>query len=289
MNACNIIDAELAKILMPQRNNDSNKGTYGKVLNFSGCKEYIGAAYLSSIAALRVGAGYVELAAPNCVKDSVAKLSPDIVFYDTNSHSYLENYPRNIDLTKYSVISVGCGLGNNKFTQKFVKKLIEVVKDINIPTIYDADALNIIAEEGITDIGSRSLITPHPGELSRLLGVDIAEIQSARQDYARIAAQKFNCTVILKGHHTIIACPDGKLFKDTTGTNALAKAGMGDVLTGIIAGFVAQGLNIRQAAVLGVYLQAQTGLYGARVKTDYGLLASDLVNYIPEGIKSIIY
>lgn len=289
MNSCNIIDAELARILMPKRTENSNKGTYGKVLNFAGCKEYVGAAYLSSISALRVGAGYVELATPNCVKENIANQTPDIVFMEMNSHSYLENFPKNIDLDKFSVISVGCGLGNNKFTQKFIKKLTDTIKDINIPTIYDADALNIIASEGITEIGSRSLITPHPGEMARLMGTQIEEVQNARIDYARMAAQKYNATVILKGHNTIIACPDGKIFKEITGTNVLAKAGMGDVLTGIISGLVAQGLNVRQAAVLGTFLHAQTGNFGARVKTDYGLLASELLNFIPDGIKSIIF
>ena len=289
MSSYNIIDKELAKILMPSRINESNKGSFGKVLNFAGCKEYIGAAYLSSVSALRVGAGYVELATPNCVKESIASLSPDIVFLDVNSHSYLENFSKNVDLTKYSVLSVGCGLGNNKFTQKFVKKLIEVVKEINIPTIYDADALNIIASEGITELGSRSIITPHPGELARLMGTEVFDIQASREDYARMAAQKYNCTVVLKGHNTIISCSDGKLFKDISGTNVLAKAGMGDVLTGIISGLVAQGLNVRQAGVLGVYLHSQAGLYGAKLKTEYGLLASELLDFIPEGIKSIIF
>lgn len=289
MISCNVIDAELAKILMPKRTQDSSKGSYGKVLNFAGCKEYVGAAYLSSVSALKIGAGYVELAAPNCVKDSIACKSSDIIFLDMNSHSYLENFPRNIELEKYSVISVGCGLGNNKNTQKFLKKLIDIIKDINIPTIYDADALNIIAAEGITDIGSRSLITPHPGEMARLMGAEVAEIQANRQDYARMAAQKYSSAVILKGHHSLVACPDGKIFEEVNATNVLAKAGMGDVLTGIIAGLVAQGLNVRQAAVLGVYIHAQAGLYGAKKYTEYGLLASELINFIPDGIKSVIF
>ena len=289
MGSCNIIDSELAKILLPERKIESNKGTFGKVLNFAGCKEYVGAAYLSSISALKVGAGYVELASPNCVKDSIACKSSDIVFMDMNSHSYLETLPRNIDFDKYSVVSVGCGLGNNKLTQKFIKKFVDFVKEVNIPTIFDADALNIIAAEGIIDIGSRSLLTPHPGEMARLMGAEVDDVQSSRQDYVRMAAQKYNATVVLKGHHTLVACPDGKVFEEITGTSVLAKAGMGDVLTGMIAGLIAQGLNIRQAAVLGVYLHSQTGLMGAKEKTDYGLLASEMIDYIPDGIRSILF
>ena len=122
MDVCNIIDKELAKVLMPHRQEISNKGTHGTVLNFCGCRTYVGAAYLSAVASLRVGAGISELAAPNYVKDRVASISPDLVYTDTESYAYHEVIPKNIDLSKYSVILVGCGLGNNKYTQKFMRK-----------------------------------------------------------------------------------------------------------------------------------------------------------------------
>jgi len=288
MDVCNIIDKELAKVLMPERQPESNKGTFGRVLNFAGCKIYPGAAYLSSVAPLKTGAGLVELAAPNYVQDKVACLAPDVIFSETDCYSYLESLPKNIDFADYSVILAGCGLGNNKFTQKFLKKLIETVKRHSIPVIYDADALNIIAKEDITQLGSKVVITPHPGEMARLMGTEVADVQASREDYARMASQKYGATVVLKGHNTIVACPDGKLFKDISGTSVLAKAGMGDVLAGIIAGLCAQGLNTRQAAVLGVYIHSQSGVQGEKACTPYGLLASRLLDFIPEGIKSII-
>lgn len=288
MDVCNVIDKEFAKVLMPKRQAQSNKGTCGKVLNFAGCRTYTGAAYLSSVAPLRVGAGLVELAAPNYVKDRVASLTPDIIFTDTSSYSYLEDIPKTINFSDYSVVLAGCGLGNNKYTQKFIKKLIEALNEYSLPVIYDADALNIIAKEGITELGSKVVLTPHPGEMARLMGTDVAAIQTAREDFAREASQKYNATVVLKGHNTLIACPDRELFKDVSGTAVLAKAGMGDVLAGIIAGLCAQGLNTKQAAVLGVYIHSQSGIKGEHACTPYGLLASDLLNFIPDGIKSII-
>ena len=288
MDVCNIIDKELAKVLMPHRQEISNKGTHGTVLNFCGCRTYVGAAYLSAVASLRVGAGISELAAPNYVKDRVASISPDLVYTDTESYAYHEVIPKNIDLSKYFVILVGCGLGNNKYTQKFMRKFTDSVKNLDIPVIYDADALNIIAKEEIIELGKKPVLTPHPGEMARLMGTEIADIQSSREDYARMAAQKYNATVVLKGHHTIVACSDGKMFKDVTGTSVLAKAGMGDVLAGIIAGLCSQSLNTRQAAVLGVYIHSQSGVYGEKIHTPFGMLASDLLKYIPEGIKSII-
>ena len=288
MSVCSIINKELAKMLMPSRAKQSNKGTFGKVLNFSGCKEYVGAAYLSSVSALRVGAGLVELAAPSCVKTSVAALSPDIVFSDIYSHSYIEAVPKNINFNQYSAVIVGCGLGNNRFTNKFLKNLIEQLKNFDVPVVYDADALNIISEEGLVNLGKKVIITPHPGEMARLMGSSVADVQAARNDFVRMAAQKYNAVTVLKGYNTLVASPDGKVFKDVVGTNVLAKAGMGDVLSGIIAGLLAQGLNCKQSAVLGVYLHSQAGLVGEKVRTQYGLLASELVDFIPDGIKSII-
>ena len=288
MNYCNIIDKDLAKALMPKRSANSNKGTFGTILNFSGCKEYIGAAYLSSKSPLRTGAGLVELATPNYVKDKVASLCPDIIFAETNTYSYLDTIPKHLNFSKYSSLIIGCGLGNNKYTKKFIKEFTQAVKNIKAPIIYDADALNIIAEENITQLGTNAIITPHPGEMARLMEKEIGEIQSDREYYAIGAAKKYQAIAVLKGHHTIIATPDEQLFKDTAGTNALSKAGMGDVLTGIIAGLCAQGLNPKQAAVLGVYIHSQAGIYGETKKTPYGLMASDLIEFIPEGIRSII-
>lgn len=288
MTACKIIDKELAKSLMPIRHEQSNKGTFGSVLNFAGCITYPGAAYLSSVAPLRVGAGLVELTTPAFVRERVASLTPDVVFSDFASYSYINFLPQDVDFTRYSVILTGCGLGNNKYTQKFLKKMVETAKDLDVPMIYDADALNIIAKEGITVLGKNVVMTPHPGEMARLMAVDIAEIQANREEYALLAAKKYAATIVLKGHHTVIASNDGEIFKDIAGTSVLAKAGMGDVLAGIIAGLCSQGLSPIHASVLGVYIHSQSGISAEKACTPYGLIASELLKFIPDGIKSII-
>lgn len=288
MNACKIITKDIAKSLLPSRKENSNKGTYGKVLNFSGCKEYIGASYLSSVAPLKAGAGLVELAAPDYVREKTACLCPDIIFYDTESKYYLSKLPKEIDYETYSAIITGCGLGNNEHTKKFMKEFLEFAQNSSIPIIYDADALNIIAETNTTNLGKKAIITPHPGEMARLMQTDIADIQTSREDWAIRACQKYNAVTVLKGHNTVIAAPCGELYVENTATNILSKAGMGDVLAGIIAGYIAQGLSTEHAAVLGTYIHAQAGIIAEKDTTNYGLLASELINYIPEGIKAVI-
>lgn len=288
MNPCKIINKDLAKSSMPNRKENSNKGTFGKVLNFSGCKEYTGASYLSSISALKVGAGLVELASSSYVIKQISCMCPDLIFHDTKSKYYLSTLPKSLEYKKYSAIIIGCGIGNNNYTKKFMNEFLEFAKDTTIPIIYDADALNIIAETDKVAIGKKAVITPHPGEIARLMHTDIADIQSSREKWAKKACKKYNATTVLKGHNTIVACPEGNLYIENTATNILSKAGMGDVLAGIIAGFLSQGLTTEQAAILGTYIHAQAGLYAEKYTTAYGLLASELINFIPEGIKFVI-
>ena len=288
MTACKIIDKEFAKSLLPERPTDTNKGTFGKVLNFSGCKEYVGAAYLSSVTPLKVGAGLVELASSDYVRNKVSCMCPDIIYKDTKNDYYLSKLPKDINLNEYSAIIIGCGLGNNKLTQKFVKDFINSSKEIKTPVIYDADALNIIAEKKYKILSKNSILTPHPGEMARLMGTDTADIQSDREKWAKAAAAKYNSTVVLKGYNSIIAYSNGDCYIETTATNVLAKAGMGDVLSGIIAGFCAQGVTAKNASILGTYIHAQAGHQAEKVETSYGVLASELIKFIPDGIKAVI-
>ena len=286
------ITKELAASLLPRRPENSHKGTFGKILNISGSVNYQGAAYLSSISALKTGAGYVTLAAIQKVIDNIAAKTPDITFLplrDSYGQCIASDALSEIrDIIKdFNVISIGSGLSDKPAAMAFVDEALKYLSETNMPVVIDADALNAISHLGITKIPSNSVITPHPKELSRLLNIPVDEIQNDRVQYAKFAAQKFSCTVLLKGKNTVIASDTG-IFTNPTGNSALAKAGSGDVLTGIISGLIAQGVSVKDSTVLGAYLHGLAGELASRELSEYSVLASDIINYIPSAIKNIL-
>lgn len=286
------LNKEIVSKFLPQRVQISNKGTYGNVLNIAGSMFYPGAAYLSSISALKVGAGASMLATATDVIPIVASNSPDITFLDLGQ-SPLGTIPK--DGIKYlngvansHAISIGCGLSTLGGTKNFVMSFLKNNIDSQTPIIIDADAINILATENKKVFPLNSIITPHPLELSRLLEVDVKEIQSNRVKWAWEASKYFDCIVLLKGHESIIAIPNGKIFINPTGNSALSKAGAGDVLTGMIAGFCAQGTALENAACLAAYLHGLCGEIASRTQGEYSVLASNLPNVIPMAIKEIL-
>ena len=286
------LNKEIVSKFLPQRVQISNKGTYGNVLNIAGSMFYPGAAYLSSISALKVGAGASMLATATDVIPIVAANSPDITFLDLGQ-SPLGTIPK--DGIKYlngvansHAISIGCGLSTLGGTKNFVMSFLKNNIDSQTPIIIDADAINILATENKKVFPLNSIITPHPLELSRLLEVDVKEIQSNRVKWAWEASKYFDCIVLLKGHESIIAIPNGKIFINPTGNSALSKAGAGDVLTGMIAGFCAQGTALENAACLAAYLHGLCGEIASRTQGEYSVLASNLPNVIPMAIKEIL-
>lgn len=283
---------ELEDILkyFPKRTPLSHKGTYGKILNIAGSKLYTGAAILSSVSALKVGAGYVTLACPDTICAIISSFSPDITLLPlNNTNGFISASNTEIvanSAEKYDVISIGSGLSQNEDTQKFV---LEFFKNIKKPCIIDADALNAISSSEFLNLPQKSVITPHPMELSRMLKISVEKIQEQREYYAKLASNKYNSVVVLKGHETIVT--DGKrTYTNKSGNSALAKAGSGDVLTGMIAGISAQtkGENLFECAALAVYLHGYASDIAVKETTEYGLLASELINYIPKAIKKII-
>ena len=279
---------------MPKRIQNSHKGTYGSVLNVAGSINYRGAAYLSSVSALKVGAGYVALAGIKEVINSVSALCPEAVFVplkEKNGTIEKNEYKKILEiLPKYKVLSFGCGLSsmfeNHGEAKDFIRNLINAVKNIDIPVIIDADGLNIISKLNISKLPKNSILTPHPNELSRLLDINVSEIQNNREKYAKEAAKKYKSVVILKGFETVIT-DEEKTYINKTGNSALSKAGSGDVLSGMISGFCAQGVNPFDSAVLGVYLHGLTGEISSEKLTQYGVNASDLIKYIPDAIKTL--
>ena len=282
------IDNKLVYGKMPKRPEDSNKSSFGKVLNIAGSKNYIGAAYFSSAAALRIGAGMVTLAAPDVVIPILAAKmqEPTFIHLKSNANGAIAAYNDIENLQDYNVISVGCGITNCDDTKHFVFSLLNKLS-VTQKVVIDADGINILSNHKGEISLKNTIITPHPLELSRLLAVSVDEIINNREKYARITSQTYECITVLKGHESIVT--DGqKIFYNKSGSSALAKAGSGDVLTGIIAGLLAQRVAPFNAAILGTYLHGLAGDIAAAELTKYSVLASDVLNYLPYAIKKII-
>ena len=265
---------------MPERKQNSNKGTFGKVLNFSGSKNYIGAAYLSTVSVLKTGGGFAALASEKDIIRSVSALLPEAV--------YLSRKEGVKQINNFSVVLIGCGLGLEKKSKDLFKKVINKINNTQIPTVIDADGLNILSRINIK-LPPNTIITPHPLEAARLLGVNLEEVLSDLEGSARKLSEKYNSTAVLKTHRTII-CNKDNLFINQHGNSALAKAGSGDVLAGIIAGLLAQGgMSLFEAAKLGVYLHSRAGEIASEELSEYSVLASDLPDYLHKAILEIIH
>lgn len=286
------IDLNNAKTLLPKRFADSNKSTYGKILNIAGSKFYQGAAYLSSISALKVGAGYLTLACPDCILGNIASQTPDLTFLPLRSFNNesiaSDNAPSLLEKTdSYDTISLGCGLSTNPSTVEFVGKFLQKF-DADIPIVIDADGLNAISLLNVTKLPSKTIITPHPKELSRLLEIDVDEINKNREECAIIASKKYNCITVLKGHNTVITDNKENVYINNTGNSGLAKAGTGDILTGIITGLLAQKLPLIEAATLGTFIHGLCADLAKDKYSEYGILASNLLDYLPLALKNIL-
>jgi hydroxyethylthiazole kinase-like uncharacterized protein yjeF len=270
---------------------DSNKGTYGQVLLVAGSLGKSGAAVLGGRMALRAGAGLVTVATPSVILPIVAAAQAEYMTVPLEGTSAgtmaLENRAgtnwKEIEKGK-SVLAIGPGLGTDVETQGEIRAIVRATE---LPVIVDADGLNAFdgrADE-LDERKSKFLaITPHPGEMARLLGCSIKEIQSDRPKAARDAASRWNAHVILKGFHTVIASPEGRVFVNTTGNAGLAKGGTGDVLTGLLAALTAQfktGDWLRVLA-LGVYLHGLAAELAVAGMDASGLIADDLISAIPQ-------
>lgn len=297
-------DKNYFKNILPKRPENSHKGTFGHVLNIAGSEFYTGAAYFSSISALKVGCGLVTLASAPTALRTVRALCPDLIFAPIEK--IISNKGFQPLVHKYQAISIGCGLSQESKVVKIFKKVINLLKDSDIPVVIDADGLNILSrhcETGVSGFDikfahkqSRShlqlpqklVLTPHPKELARLLDVKVEDILSKPELWAKKCCEKYNCMTVLKLHKTIVADNSGNCYINNTGNSALSHGGSGDVLTGMISGFLAQGVKIFDACCLAVYLHGLAGELASKELTEYSTLSSDLVNYIPHALKTII-
>jgi ADP-dependent NAD(P)H-hydrate dehydratase / NAD(P)H-hydrate epimerase len=284
------IDLELmtpamVRPLLPRRPMDANKGTFGKVLIIAGSGNFIGAAVLACRGALRAGAGLVTLAAPARLVEMVAGslVEPTYLPLPATATGAIAASAANDVLPRlgeFNAVAIGCGLGQDPETAAFLDKLLELSQ----PIVIDADALNLLAGMGDwwTGLKTQAVLTPHPGEMARLLNTTIQQVQEDRIETARKASKAWGQTAVLKGAHTVVARPDGLTRVSPFAVPALATGGTGDVLTGIIAGLMAQGVEPFEAATSGVYLHGRAGQRFTELHSESGLIASDLPGLLPD-------
>jgi hydroxyethylthiazole kinase-like uncharacterized protein yjeF len=281
---------DVAKML-PIRPHNSNKGTFGKTLVIGGSVDYIGAPALSAEAAYRTGAGWVSLASVQPVTDRISS-----TFYEP-TYITLPAYrggiaPNGVDalqgsINNYNTVLVGPGLGLTSGTSVFLVALLNMDCP---PLVLDADALNVLSgQSGWWNLlPPQTIITPHPGEMSRLTGLSIAEIQGNRLAIAQEYANTWKVTLVLKGAHTLIASPNEETYILPFKSDALATAGTGDVLAGIIAGFRTQGISAHHAAVIGAYLHGLCGEVATQqLGSSRGVIAGDVLKAIPHALSII--
>jgi len=280
---------------LPRRPKTANKGTFGKALVVAGSRSYVGAARLAAEGAYRAGAGLVEVACTPAMQGAMAVSTPEAIFrlYETASGALEPDITAGIikAMSTSDATLVGPGLTTADAVSASVRALVAEGSSPGRAMVLDADALNILAAWGEWPqiLKSEAVLTPHPGEMARLLGTTVEVVQSDRLKTAIDAAAAWQQVVALKGAHTIIAAPDGRAAISPYANPLLAVAGTGDVLAGVIAGFLAQGMTPFEAAACGVYVHGLAAEELADDLGDRGLLASELLPAIPRAIRTILH
>ncbi len=286
-----ITPRDIAPLIGP-RPPDSNKGSFGHVLVVGGSTGKAGAAAMAGIAVLRSGAGLSTVGTPKSVLPTVAGFHPEVMTEpleetETGSISLRALGYGHIDaLAKgKTVLAIGPGISRHNETAEFVRT---VVKKFNTPMVLDADGLNAFeGKSSLLTVKDRTLvITPHPGEMARLTGMTIAEVQKDRVNVARSFAREHQLILVLKGHRTLIAAPDGTIWVNITGNPGMATGGTGDILTGMVSGLLAQHpAQALEAVCAAVYLHGLAGDVACEIKGEHSLIATDLLEALPEAFR----
>src|SRR5438876_8189552 len=276
--------------LVTPRAPDSHKGDFGRVLIIGGSRGKTGAAHLAAVGALRSGAGLVTVATPACCQPIVAAMGPEYMteaLDETADGLNPDQVERVLEMAR-DVIALGPGLGQAPRTREFIKTLVDRA---TMPLVVDADGLNAFADDPDKLVGREGrdvIITPHPGEMGRLVGMSIEEVQASRLEIARNFAAAHHLYVVLKGHRTLVATPDEKVFINPTGNPGMATGGTGDVLTGMIAAWLAQLLDAEAACKLGVYLHGMAGDLAEADEGEVAMTSADLAGHIGDAILELI-
>jgi NAD(P)H-hydrate epimerase len=289
-----LADQSRVQAALPKRSRDSHKYNFGRLLVVAGSRNYVGAAYLVGAAATRSGVGLVTMAVPESVQSLLAAHLIESTWLPLpESNGFIaESAVEKVtgSLNKANAVVVGPGLGMEETTKNFVCRLVGAIRESPLPTLVDADGLRLLAQiENWPDLLPKpTLLTPHLGEMQALTGLDKDEIQKDRLGVAKRFARQWGQIVLLKGAFTVIAAPDGRAVIEPFATPALAKAGSGDVLSGIIGSLLAQGVEPFEAAVAGAFIHGRAGELAAKeLGTTVSVTARDYVAMLAKVFKDL--
>lgn len=275
---------DIYRKMLPDRPEDSNKGTYGRLLVIAGSKGMAGAAYLNAHAAYMTGAGLVRIYTSSDNREILQTLLPEAII--TTYEEYNKEELLSL-LTWADSVCIGSGLGMSRLSEKILKTVIEYVK---VPCLIDADGLNLLAENNnyLNQMAERRfVITPHMKEMSRLTGTPVKELKADRIQILKDFISRYRITCVLKDSRTLIASEEKGIRMNLTGNSAMAKAGSGDVLAGVISGWMVQGKEAEDAAELGTYIHGLSGDLAKFEKGVYSVMARDLIEYISKALMKL--
>jgi NAD(P)H-hydrate epimerase len=276
-SSASLLQQDDIRSTLKNRKRFSHKGNYGHLLLIAGSAGKMGAAVMSTQAALKSGAGLVTVYTPSCGRSVIPVAAPEAMTTFDSNESILTEIPP--DREGYQCIGIGPGIGTAASTLQMLESLI--IKAV-CPMVLDADAINLLSlkKELLGLLPDNSVLTPHPKEWERLVGA--SPNQFAQQELVQEKAYEWKCTIVLKSHHTLIAAPNGTNHFNTTGNAGMAKGGSGDVLTGLISGFIAQGYSGPDAAKTGVFLHGMAGDLAKKKYTEEGMTATDQIRMLPD-------
>lgn len=279
------LTAQIVKEMLPARDPWGHKGTFGKVFCLCGSVGFTGAPVFASRAAVRTGSGLVYLGVPQSVWEVVAKKCDEAMPFPLPDQDGKLSLAAEREIRQRiapcDTVLIGCGLGRSEESDALIRNLLNIDK----PLILDADGINAL--QGHTELLQKriapTILTPHEGEFLR-----IGDLSAGREESAAAFAKAHNVTLVLKGHRTVIAAPDGRIAVNPTGNSGMAKGGSGDVLSGMILSLLGQGLTPFDACCVGVYLHGLAGDLAAGEKTEYAMTPTDMIEKIPEAYKQIL-
>lgn len=282
ISARQLIDQNIIKQIYHKRKRFAHKGNFGHALLVAGSYGKTGAAVLAAEACLRSGAGLVTVRVPACGNEILQSAVPEAMVDADATAQFISAVPK--DLLRYAAIGIGPGMGLNEETANM---LMQLLHETHQPVVIDADALNLLSikKNLAAHLHDDCILTPHPKEFERLFGKTANDFE--RKELMLLKATELNCVLLLKGHHTFIACPNGNAYYNSTGNPGMSTAGSGDVLTGILTGLLAQGYSTEEAAVLGVYLHGLAGDIAAAHLSEEAMIAGDITRHLGKAFLEI--